>query len=328
MAPSPTTRARTPQSKIGELMPKPPSPSRFPWPALPPMPLPAFLAAMDAPRRNLTLALGASLLLHATLLAVRFTPPDFIDKARERAMDVILVNSKSKSRPDKAQAKAQTNLDGGGNTEEDRRAKTPLPPSPNTREGADLLEAQRRVAELEAQQQQMMTRMTGEKAVSPDKTQNNPTPAPAATRSGVDLASSALAIARIEGQISRQMDEYNQRPRKKFIGARVEEYRFAQYVEDWRQKIERIGNLNYPDAAKGRLYGSLVITVIIKANGDLDRVEVNRSSGQRLLDDAARRIVQMAAPYAAFPDAIRRDTDVLEITRTWTFTNADRLRSD
>ncbi|MCE9569374.1 MAG: TonB family protein [Rhodocyclales bacterium] len=292
------------------------------------MPLPAFLAAMDAPRRNLTLALGASLLLHATLLAVRFTPPDFIDKARERAMDVILVNSKSKSRPDKAQAKAQTNLDGGGNTEEDRRAKTPLPPSPNTREGADLLEAQRRVAELEAQQQQMMTRMTGEKAVSPDKTQNNPTPAPAATRSGVDLASSALAIARIEGQISRQMDEYNQRPRKKFIGARVEEYRFAQYVEDWRQKIERIGNLNYPDAAKGRLYGSLVITVIIKANGDLDRVEVNRSSGQRLLDDAARRIVQMAAPYAAFPDAIRRDTDVLEITRTWTFTNADRLRSD
>jgi hypothetical protein len=122
MAPSPTTRARTPQSKIGELMPKPPSPSRFPWPALPPMPLPAFLAAMDAPRRNLTLALGASLLLHATLLAVRFTPPDFIDKARERAMDVILVNSKSKSRPDKAQAKAQTNLDGGGNTEEDRRA--------------------------------------------------------------------------------------------------------------------------------------------------------------------------------------------------------------
>jgi protein TonB len=68
--------------------------------------------------------------------------------------------------------------------------------------------------------------------------------------------------------------------------------------------------------------------VVIKSNGDLDRVEINRSSGQRLLDDAARRIVQMAAPYAAFPDAIRRDTDVLEITRTWTFTNADRLRAD
>lgn len=288
--------------------------------------MPAFLAAMDTQRRNLTLALGASLLLHAVLLAVRFTPPDFIDKARERALDVILVNSKSKNRPDKAQAKAQANLDGGGNTEEDRRAKTPLPPSPNTREGRDLLEAQRRVAELEAQQQQMMTRMKSERAVASDRTQN--TPAPESVRSGADLASSALAIARIEGQIARQMEEYNQRPRKKFIGARVEEYRFAQYVEDWRQKIERIGNLNYPDAAKGRLYGSLVLTVIIKANGDLDRVEVSRSSGKSLLDDAARRIVQMASPYAAFPESIRRDTDVLEITRTWTFTNADRLRSD
>lgn len=305
-----------------------PMPPRLSRPALPSIQMPAFLAAMDAPQRNLTLALGVSLLLHAALLAVRFTPPDIFDKARERAMDVVLVNSKSKSRPDKAQAKAQTNLDGGGNTEEDLRAKTPLPPSPNTREGNDLVEAQRRVAELEAQQQKMMTRLAGEKAVVADQTRNNPTPAPAEIRTGADLASSALAIARIEGQISRQLEEYNQRPRKKFIGARVEEYRFAQYVEDWRQKIERIGNLNYPDAAKGRLYGSLVLTVIIKSNGDLDRVEVNRSSGQRLLDDAARRIVQMSAPFAAFPEAIRRDTDVLEITRTWTFTNADRLRSD
>lgn len=71
-----------------------------------------------------------------------------------------------------------------------------------------------------------------------------------------------------------------------------------------------------------------MLTVVIKSNGDLDRVEVSRSSGQSLLDDAARRIVQMASPYAAFPESIRRDTDVLEITRTWTFTNADRLRSD
>ena len=292
------------------------------------MPLPAFLAAMDPPRRNLTLAFGISLLFHGVLLAVRFTPPDFADKMRERALEVILVNSKSKARPDKAQAKAQTNLDGGGNTEDNRRAKTPLPPSPNTREGNELIEAQRKVAELEAQAQQQMTRLKGERSVTLDRGKPEPNPSAEPTRSGLDLASSAMAIARLEGQIARQMEEYNQRPRKKFIGARVEEYRFAQYVEDWRQKIERIGNLNYPDAAKGRLYGSLVLTVVIKASGELERVEVSRPSGQPLLDDAARRIVRMAAPYAAFPDAIRRDTDILEITRTWTFTNADRLRAD
>jgi len=159
-------------------------------------------------------------------------------------------------------------------------------------------------------------------------TQERPAPQTAPNISGADLATNAMAIARLEAQIDRQTNEYNQRPRKKFIGARVEEYRFAQYVEDWRQKIERVGNLNYPDAAKGRLYGSLVLTVIIKANGDLERVEVSRSSGKKLLDDAARRIVQMAAPYGAFPESIQRDTDLLEITRTWTFTNADRLRSD
>ncbi|NJD34335.1 MAG: energy transducer TonB [Betaproteobacteria bacterium] len=283
---------------------------------------------MDAPRRNLTLALGASLLLHGMLLAIRFTPPDFLEKVSERALDVILVNSKSTTRPDKAQAKAQTNLDGGGNTDESRRAKTPLPPSPQTREGDKLIEAQRRVAQLEAQAQQQMTRLKSERAVSAERTNVTPVTAPEPNISGADLASSAMAIARVEGQIARQLEEYNQRPRKKFIGARVEEYRFAQYVEDWRQKIERIGNLNYPAAARGRLYGSLVLTVVIKANGDLDRVEINRSSGQGLLDDAARRIVQMSAPFAPFPDNIRRDTDVLEITRTWTFTNTDRLRSD
>ncbi|MBI5792834.1 MAG: energy transducer TonB [Rhodocyclales bacterium] len=290
--------------------------------------MPGFLAAMDAPRRNLTLALGVSLLLHGVLLAVRFTPPDFVDRARERALEVILVNSKSKSKPDKAQAKAQTNLDGGGNTEEDRRAKTPLPPSANTREGDQLVDAQRRVAELEAQAQMQLTRLKGERAVNADRTKPEPNPTADPARTGLDMASSAMAIARLEGQIARQMEEYNQRPRKKFIGARVEEYRFAQYVEDWRQKIERIGNLNYPAAAKGRLYGSLVLTVIIKADGELKHVEISRSSGQALLDDAARRIVQLAAPYARFPESIRKDTDELEITRTWTFTNADRLRAD
>ena len=296
--------------------------------AKPALRMPDFLARMDPPQRNLTLAIAVSLLFHAVLLAVRFTPPDFLDKAREKALDVILVNSKSKARPDKAQAKAQTNLDGGGNTDEDRRAKTPLPASPKTKEGNDLIEAQRRVADLEAQQNKMMTQAKSDRAVAAEKLRNTPTPAPAQAVSGLDLASSAMAIARIEGQIARQMEDYNQRPRKKFLGARVEEYRFAQYVEDWRQKIERVGNLNYPDAAKGKLYGTLVLTVIIKANGELERVEINRSSGKKLLDEAAQRIVKMAAPYAAFPEAIRRDTDILEITRTWSFTNADKLHAD
>ncbi len=283
---------------------------------------------MAPSQRNLTIALALSLAIHAIVLSIHFKLPEALGRATERALDVILVNSKSAHRPEHAQAKAQTNLDGGGNTDEDRRLKTPLPVSPRTQEGTDLLEAQKRVAELEVRQQQILTSLTSRKSLGADSRSNETTPTTISTTSGLDMATAAINLARLEGQIARNVEEYNRRPRKKFIGARVEEYRFAQYVEDWRQKVERIGNLNYPEAAKGRHYGNLVLTVIIKSDGSLDRVELNRSSGQKVLDDAARRIVEMAAPYSAFPEAVRRDTDVLEITRTWSFTTSDRLQAD
>ena len=79
------------------------------------------------------------------------------------------------------------------------------------------------------------------------------------------------------------------------------------------------------EAARGKLYGSLVLTIAILADGSVQRIDVNRSSGHKVLDDAAKRIVQMASPYAAFPPDIRRDTDVLEITRTWYFTQGDQV---
>jgi protein TonB len=94
-------------------------------------------------------------------------------------------------------------------------------------------------------------------------------------------------------------------------------------------KVERIGNLNYPEAARQlKLYGNLLITVAIKADGSVETIEINRSSGQRILDAAAMKIVEMAAPYAPFPADIQRDTDILHITRTWTFTRGDELKSE
>ena len=105
----------------------------------------------------------------------------------------------------------------------------------------------------------------------------------------------------------------------------AEKYRFAQYVESWRQKVERVGTLNYPEAAKGKLYGTLILTVKIKSDGSVEEVEINRTSGHKILDDAARRIVTMAGPYAAFSPDIRRDYEQLEITRKWSFTKANQL---
>ena len=142
------------------------------------------------------------------------------------------------------------------------------------------------------------------------------------------MASSALEMLRLEGEIARDSDEYNKRPRVKHLGTRAEEYRFAQYMEDWRTKVEKVGTLNYPEAAKGKLYGSLVLAVRIKSDGSVDRVEISRSSGHKILDDAARRIVFMAGPYAVFQPAIRKDFDMIEIVRTWSFTRSNQLETN
>ena len=289
---------------------------------------PEFMAGMEPSSRSLALALSASVVLHAIALSIHFKLPDIIrDKYGSLPLEVVLVNSKTKASPAKANVLAQANLDGGGNTDEDRRAKTPLPVLREAELGADARRAARRVQELEAQQLKMMTQLKSAKVVASTEEQKAaPAPeTPQPQASGQELANSALAIARLEAQISRQTEEYNKRPRKEFIGSRAREYRFAQYVEDWRLKVERIGNLNYPDSARGRIYGSLVLSVSIKADGDLESVEVQRSSGHQLLDRAAERIVKMAAPYARFPENIARDRDILVITRTWTFAPGDKL---
>jgi TonB family C-terminal domain len=142
------------------------------------------------------------------------------------------------------------------------------------------------------------------------------------------LSEKALELQRLEAQIAREFENYQQRPKKQHIGARAAEYRFARYVEDWRQRVERIGNANYPEAARQqKLYGSLVMTVGIRADGTVESVEIDRSSGSRILDAAARKVLDLAAPFAPFPADIRRDTDILYITRTWSFTREGELAS-
>jgi protein TonB len=288
---------------------------------------PDWLARMDPASRGFTLALLASLAFHAVVLSIHFKLPDALKRAKDSTLEVILVNSKSARKPAEAQAKAQADLDGGGNTDEDRRAKTPLPASQQVQPGDNLVEAQRRVHELEVQQQKLMTQARSRKTIQTDTRKSEQQPDQASVR-GLDLAQSALAIARMEAQIERQIEEYNKRPRRKEIGARAEKAVEAQYLEDWRQKVERIGNLNYPEAAKGKLYGSLLLYVSIKSDGVLEYVEVRRSSGHKILDEAALRVVRMAAPYASFPEELKRQTDIIGFARTWVFTRADQIRSE
>ena len=277
----------------------------------------------------LVAAFALSLALHGLLLLIQFRLPES-KPVRDKGLEVVLVNTRHAKAPDKPDVLAQANVDGGGNTEQNVRPSTPLPPQPTRRDGDALIEAKRRTPEPVRDQKQVITRekAPAKVAAAPKKVEQPlPKPEPPPQVSGLDLLDSAAAVARLEAQIDRDLQELAKRPRKKFIGARAQEYRFAQYVEDWRQKVERVGTLNYPDAARGKLYGSLLLSVSIRADGSVDKIGVQRSSGHKVLDEAAVQIVKMAAPYAPFPPDIRKEYDIIEITRTWKFERSDRVRA-
>jgi protein TonB len=246
--------------------------------------------------------------------------------APHNVMDVVLVNAKSAAKPEKADALAQANLDGGGNTDKKLRARSPFPTVDERDPSRELKAAESRMKRLEEEAKQLMTQMKSKAQVASVEVTPQSASKDAEAR---DLMEKSLEIARLEAQIRRDYQAYQERPKRKFVGARASEYRFARYVDNWRLKIERVGNLNYPQEAKARkLYGSLQLTVAIKADGEVESVEVNRSSGHKVLDQAAIRIVRLASPFERFPDNIRADTDILHITRTWTFTRSDQVLAD
>ena len=269
-----------------------------------------------------------SLCLHAFILfGIGFVLPDpRINNNFLKPLQVVLVNSKSRSAPVKADAFAQHSLDGGGNTAEDKRASSPLPTISDDKQFTPEQSTQR-LQKLEQQVKKLMTQAKSMYSVPQAHTDKQRQDG--SDMNGRDLVQRALEIARLEAQIDRNFNAYQKMPQRKFIGARTQEYRYAQYIEDWRIKVERIGNLNYPSQARQqRIFGKLQLTVSLNANGSLESVEINKSSGQRILDAAAVRIVKLASPYAPFPEDIRKETDVLSIVRTWTFTPNDQLESE
>ncbi len=278
-------------------------------------------------------AMAISLFLHVIiLLGVTFQfPKSNVDKIAT-SLEVVLVNNKTPTKPTKTELLAQDNLDGGGNTDDNRRAKTPFPVLPKSKPLMNDIAMQQKIKKLEQETKKLMAAADDSKQIQQPNTQQdeNETEHKEITADTTDLLLRSLDIARLKAQIDQDHDDYQKRPKRKFVGARTKEYRFARYVEDWRIKVERIGNLNYPEAArKGKLYGNLQLTVSIRANGALESIEIHRSSGEKVLDQAAINIVKLAGQngFAPFPPDISQDTDILHITRTWVFAPSDMLLS-
>ena len=276
--------------------------------------------------RNLWVALAVSLLLHGVLLSLHFKFPEASRAIQDKALDIILVNAKSATKPTEAQALAQANLDGGGNSEQNRRVRTPLPPSHRQQAGNDLEQAQKRVQALEAQQRKLLE-LARSQAALPSANEQAPQPSPEPALSGRDLMSTALQMARLQGEIARDTEEYNKRPRMKAVGLRAEEYSGAAYLEEWERKVEKIGTLNFPEQAKGRMYGNVTVWVELRQDGSLHKYEIRRSAGLKVLDDAALRIVRMGSPYGDVPRAFIGDYDTIGFARTFRFVRGDQVEA-
>lgn len=280
---------------------------------------------------RLKLAILISVVCHAAILfGINFKSPILRDSKAGNPLEVVLVNSKSASKPNKADALAQANRDGGGNTRSDRRAETPFPLALKNNQAVETDTASQETEQLEQETQRLMTEANSDELMDQAEPPLAQSERSQNTIDTTSLVQRSLELARLEAQTPVNHEAHKYGLKRRFIGALTREFRFARYAEDWRLKVERVGNLNYPEAARrDGLYGKLQLTVGIKSDGSLESIKINRSSGRKVLDEAAIRIVNLAGQngFAPFPPDISRDTDILHITRTWVFTQ-DELASE
>lgn len=266
----------------------------------------------------LTLALVVAIVVHVVVLTqLHF---DWLDAGRgEQApsLDVILVDSASEAPPEEADFLAQANQVGGADNPELER---PSAPPPMEAAGPPP-EPAPEPAEADAQADVPADALVAVEAPDAESPQ-----APAEEPVETDLPDAQQLLAQTREQITAAPDPLAfervvpKRPRRKFVTASTREHLYAAYMRAWVAKVERVGNMNYPELARRQgLEGSLVLSVDVLPDGSIERVQVLRSSGHDLLDEAAVRIVRLAAPYAALPPDIRAETDILTITRTWQF---------
>ncbi len=274
---------------------------------------------------GLQIAILVSIALHLVLLAIRFVMPQAaLFKPPDSPLEVILVNAKSVDRPVKPDAIAQVDLNGGGEHDAGR-ATSFLPRMQQLADGEVLKESQAAMQRLENEQRHLVASAGESSLVVPPESPRKVDAAEIAPTA--DLDTSLKAIARLEAQIDKQTRDYNARPRRGYIGPTTRGTSYALYYAQWKDKVERIGTLNYPAEARGRIYGDLTLRVTLNPDGTIynDEVEVTRSSGSPVLDRAARRIVLLGAPYGRFSDELRREYDIFEIFSTFRFTRGDAL---
>jgi periplasmic protein TonB len=243
------------------------------------------------------------------------------------SLDVILVQSANQEKPEKADFLAQATNAGGGTAETARRPSEPVSgPIPKAVGGVSPIELENGAPRPQTPTDaEILTQKSSTFRVQTDTAKPDTPPKPAAVDR--ELEQRKMEMAKLAQEIERESEQYAKRPKRKYISANTKEYEFAAYMRAWVARIERIGNLNYPDEARRQqLHGQLVLTVGLTRDGRVKSVDVIQSSGHKVLDDAAIRIVHLAEPFPALPED-KEKIDELYISRTWQFLPGDILRN-
>ena len=269
-------------------------------------------------------ALAISLAIHAALLTLRFAAPETFKRVFEDApLEVILVNARSQESSTKAQALAQANLAGGGQTQSGLIATSPLPPAIQSEDGHDISDLQKKIEALKVQQFKLLTQLRDELTMlSQDSSgESDKSPNKQAKEERRQQLSRQLA------QIEKSAQEINGAPRKRYISPATREVAYAVYYDKLRRAIETNGTQNFPEVGGKKIYGALTMILTIDSRGQLIDTEIARSSGKPLLDNRALAIARNTAPFDAFTAKMRSSADQIVVVSRFRFTRDEVLKT-
>lgn len=270
-------------------------------------------------------ALGISIALHVVLLTIRFVDPEGFKRVFEESpLEVILVNSKTDEKPEKAKALAQASMAGGGEAADRRIASTPLPPSLVELQGDSAIDQnQRRIDAMLQQQEQLLTQLRAQLSAlpPPDPSQKSNDPQAQAQEDR------RRQLAKLLAAIERRVVEENSRPKKRYLSPATLGTTYALYYDDLRRKIEARGTRNFPEVGGKKIYGELMMALLVNHDGRILDARVVQGSGNRVLDRLAEAIAHAAAPFGNFTAAMRQETDQIDITARFKFTHEMTLET-
>jgi periplasmic protein TonB len=281
---------------------------------------------------RMSLTIFFALAIHAILiLGISF---DLMDSGNDviTTMEITLVHQRSDEEPEDADYLAQENQLGGGTQQSKSRPSSPFSnplPIPEKGFAPNSRQAMAPPPIKKTQKQtEIMSVDQSERRVESEKLKEE-TPLSTKSLTAAQLFERSQQIAKLSAEINKLKEASQQTPRRTYVsGANAKKYRFASYMDAWRTKVERIGNLNYPAlVTRKKITGSLLLIVGINPDGSIHSARITRSSGYKELDRAALRIVNMAAPFPPLTKDILKDTDILYIPRVWRFQDGSRLQT-